>query len=557
MNSVFGYQIQPENRSGNVVFEGARLVGVFEPNGSVDPQLRIFVSSEAQLKSVYVADIRAYAHIWGIPVHPDIQHSDIPVRCARAVSEKRFDWFKELIGTFVVIVDEPLHHRITFVTDILGVRPMFLGKRRDHIVFGSEVWPLHRAGLTQGKIDYDAVSAWVTYGYNCTQGSLFEDLRRLTPGSAVVLENGRFNELSYADLTTRSDSSSPERIADELHEVVASTLKTLLTNFSPVSLALSGGFDSRYLAALAAMFLPKSSIECATVAVGTGETTAAANVAQAVGLSQTVFPVASSEWDIHSEVYHFMADGFPISKSVTDYVARRMPGIPMINGFMGDSLIRGSHDQIQGKYETEHTGDLIDVLQSQHQMLGPKILRGDIAARIQARARIPMEHAVRKAASGKLFAWVDYYYRQRHYISNNFLQHLDQTEALLPFYTWQLLSYKMAHDSRLFGRDIYRRIFGTHFPLLAAIPHASDIPEKRSGAPRIARCAKSWAWQLLPALGRKSWLSLVNRKRAAIVVAAGLAGNIRAENYIFTLKRLCLIEERARAAALDVDWEAI
>jgi hypothetical protein len=168
-----------------------------------------------------------------------------------------------------------------------------------------------------------------------------------------------------------------------------------------------------------------------------------------------------------------------------------------------------------------------------------------------------MEHAVREATEGKVFGWVDYYYRQRHYISNNFLQHLGQTEALLPFYTWPLLSYKMRHDSSLFGGHIYRGIFDSYFPSLSRIPHASDISDKRSVRRKIARCARIWAQRLLPILARKGYLSLVNRKRAALVLAAGLAGNIRAEDYIFTLKRLCMMEERVRDASLDFEWEEI
>ena len=557
MNSIFGYQIESPDRPSKIAFDGALPVDVLPIPGTIDPQIRLFASSQTQLQSVYVEQISAYAHVWGIPVHPEIKPSDIPAWCACAAARQRFDHFKELIGPFVVIIDEPLQHRITLVTDILGVRPMFVGSHHGRIIFGSEVWPLQSAGLTKGGIDYDAVSAWITYGYNCTQGSLFSDIRRVSAGCATVFQQGQFTRIPYATFSTRFDTASPETVADELHETVASTMRTMLANFCPVVIALSGGFDSRYLAALAAGFVPKSSIQCYTVGVSAGETTAATRVAQALGLNQKVFPVDGSEWDIYTDVYHFMADGFPISKSVTDYVARQQCGVPMINGFMGDSLMRGSHDRIDGKYESECAGDLADVLQRRHQMLGPKILRRDVAAKIQTRSRVPMERAIQEAVPGKVFAWVDYYYRQRHYISINFLQHLGQSEALLPFYSWPLLSYKMEHDSSLFDWTIYRRIFDTYFPSLSAIPHASDIPDNPSGGVKIARCARTWAQTHLPRLARKRCLSLIDRKFAAVVVVAGLAGNIRAENYIFTLRRLSMLEDRVREADLNFDWEAI
>ena len=55
----------------------------------------------------------------------------------------------------------------------------------------------------------------------------------------------------------------------------------------------------------------------------------------------------------------------------------------------------------------------------------------------------------------------------------------------------------------------------------------------------------------------KALPALIDRKFAAVVVVAGLAGNIRAENYIFTLRRLSMLEDRVREADLNFDWEAI
>jgi len=178
MNQIFGYQILPGQASSNkIIFDGTQPV---LPSSNIDDnsyQVKIFSQSHSHLQSCFSQKYNAYSYVWGIPAHPEIATKDIPEWCASVVVDKCYDRFKELIGTFVIIIDEPDKHRITFVTDILGIRPMFISKNSGRFVFGSNVWSMHEAGLSNGKIDYDAVSAWIAYGFNCTDGTLFSDLR--------------------------------------------------------------------------------------------------------------------------------------------------------------------------------------------------------------------------------------------------------------------------------------------------------------------------------------------------------------------------------------------
>ena len=566
MNQIIGYQLVPEDTfsnnpedtfSNNIVFDGMQPVQIHTDSNSESPQMRLFVHPRSYMQTYFVEENALYAYVWGIPAHPQIAQSDISAWCAHAVAQERYDHFRELLGSFIVIVDEPRRSRISFITDILGVRPLFLAKQKGRIIFGSAAWPIQKAGLIKGVIDYDAVTSWIAYGYNCTDGSLFAELSRLPPGSAVVFQHGQRIEFQYARLEAQSQLVSAEKASADLHEIVLSTVKTLLANHPRLSIALSGGYDSRYLLALCLLFLPKTSIDCTTVGV-TEEGHIAYQVSEALGVSLKSFPVRDSEWDLYDHVYHFTADGFPISKFVTYCIAQQCLGTPMVNGFLGDSLMRGSHDRFLGKLETEWSGNLSATLQCMHLLVSFDIFRKDIAKRIQMRSRIPMEEAVRKGSSiGRVFGWTDLYYRQRYYISNNFLQHIDQTEALLPFYSLALISYKISYDYSVFNRDIYYRIFHSHFPAIAKIPHSSDLLHKQSRPPRVAKCTKRWAWHLLRTISNKNWLSLLSKNRSMLQAMAGIVGYYPVESSIMTMQRLYLLERRVRDAALDFDWEYI
>ena len=550
MNQIFGYQVlSKEDFQNNIVFGGAQPVC---PNGK-HGQVKIFIHPHTHLQSFFSPQYEAYVYVWGIPVHPNIPASEIPGWCLNATVENCYNRFKELLGTFIVIIDEPKQHRITFVNDILGMRPMFLGNKNGHIVFGSDVWAMFGMGLSDGKTDYDSVSSWIAYGYNCTNGSLFTDLHRLPPGSAIIFQNGQYKQHAYAELKGDSQVLSISQVVDELHAIVSSTVNNLLAKHSHVSIALSGGYDSRYLCALSSALLRNNAIQCVTVS-SDDEGDIASKVAEKLGVSLTCFLIKRSVWDLYNQVYHFMADGFPISKFVPHLIANHYPALPMINGFLG-GLLRNTPGPYLGKYETECEGDLADVLQHRHTFMNFKLIRQDLAKRIQKRARVPMEEAVRMGKPGdKVFTWSNLYHRQRCYISNNFLQHLGITDAILPFYSWELLSYIMKKDNRLFIRETYQKIFEKYFPELAEIPHSSDLPYKRH---KIGRCIQQWAIQLLPVILNKSDLPLLVKKQSLLHDIAGCLGYRKAESSIMHFQRLYLLEKRLRDEGLDFDWESI
>jgi hypothetical protein len=301
--------------------------------------------------------------------------------------------------------------------------------------------------------------------------------------------------------------------------------------------------------------LGTASVDCATVNFTEAEGQIASETAKTLNVPLKTCQVRESEWDLYEQVYHFTPDGFPITKNVNYCVAEQFPGIPMVNGFLGGILIRGVKDTIKGKYEDEWKGDLADILQQTYLFACLKMVRKDIAERIQMRSRIPMEDAVRKGSQfGKVFAWTNIYYHQPYYISNNFYSTL-RSRALLHFV--ELLSYKMSHDNRLFTRDIFLGIFKNNFPKLAQIPHADDLRSIKTGLFGVARCTKQWAREIFPVLCSKDWLSLVQRKHGMMRNMAGIVGLRKSESSIFFLERLYLLEKKARETGIDFDWNSI
>lgn len=584
-NQIFGYRVLPEHGpSTDIIFSGALPVQKSCPEAW---GVRLFASPHTSLKLFVSKEQGLCAYVWGVPSHPEVKPDDIASWCASVVAGEQYTRFRELLGIYVVIVDQPRKRRLTFVSDILGIRPFFLGHHKGRLVFGSNVWPIHNAGLTSGKVDYDAVASWIAFGYSCTGGSLFADLRRLPPGTAVVFQDEQATEIPYTQFALDPHTETTEQAAEYLHDTVSTSLKALVANHPRLSLSLSGGFDSRYLLALALEAnAPVETIVNVRFSREEGEI--AHKVADILRVPVIDFPVDGNIWDIYDEVYHVAADGFPISKFVTYCIAQRYPKMPMLNGFLGGVTIRGFDDTLEGKYEDEFNENLVDVLQRNFLLTDLRvfrlnIFRRDFAKRLLARSRVPLEELVRKGSpTGKVFDWELLYHRQRYLASNNFLQHLAFAEALLPFYNWRLLSYKMAHPYRLFNDAVYDTIFRQHFPQLADITHSDYLRRERlqreahglgynlrqwwNAHRQVAQCTRREARRLLPIMGQKGRLSLLKKDVCMPVTMFGCANFPQGisrrlvpvvEKLMLNFERLYLLENQARDNGVDFDWEAI
>jgi hypothetical protein len=331
----------------------------------------------------------------------------------------------------------------------------------------------------------------------------------LPAGSVISFQEGLSSTVPYVTFVPESNVTTTAQAADDLHEIMSCSIRNIGRYHTEAALALSGGFDSRYLLALTSAS-KRMRVDCLTVNAPTTEGRTARRVTEALGVPLDVIDVPGSIWDMYDDPYHFTPDGFPITKNVVYLVAQKRPRVSIMNGFLGDSLIRGSHDRIGGAFEAE-CNDLVGSLERRYRRVNFDIIRAPVAERMQIRAREPIEKIVAKwSGSGKVFSFCDLYLRQRFYISNNFLQHLAMSEAILPFYNWALLDYKMRHDPTLFSHDLYTSIFNEQFPVLSSIARAPDRPERRARRPRMTRM---WSRDLFRRMCRKDALRFLMKPR--------------------------------------------
>jgi hypothetical protein len=191
------------------------------------------------------------------------------------------------------------------------------------------------------------------------------------------------------------------------------------------------------------------------------------------------------------------------------------------------------------------------------------LLRHPLAQRARDRAMAAMGAMVRAGqAAGSPIAYINLQLRHRLYYGLVFLSHRDLADAVLPFYSWDLVEYRLAHAPS-FRSDNYRLLFERHFPCLAHVPHDSQVPlphgmNGQDPAERITRHLTPWSWRLL---GR---MIGTTRKTSAIVprkllrrLPRALIGTPRSQEEVIFLHKINLLEQRLARSNVRLDWNGL
>jgi asparagine synthetase B (glutamine-hydrolysing) len=366
---------------------------------------------------------------------------------------------------------------------------------------------------------------------------------------------------------------SQDELPDRLFELIAESTRAWLRAVPNLTLPLSGGFDSRLLAALYCRERG-ADIPAYTLRFSHAEVTTAKAVAAALGLRWHVVELGSSSWTFHFSPkptfweryggeYQVMADGFLISKNPIYTLAFDYPGVPVMNGYIGDALIRGPHDRIRGRQEADfEESELANAIQrvyaSQARVRRKShLLAPSLAARIRDRALAPVERIVREGApQGRVSFLTSLRLRQRFYISNNFLQHLDYAESVLPFLSARLIQLKLSNPRLHFSIETYRELFARHVPQISHIPHEREVRRPTRRKPKFNPLLMRWAAQEFSNLLAKRRLRLLAKSRVAHrLLAAGISPH---HEYVITMVReISLLERFAASLHLPLEWDEL
>ncbi|GGR62791.1 asparagine synthase (glutamine-hydrolyzing) [Streptomyces roseolus] len=170
------------------------------------------------------------------------------------------DCLPRLRGMFAFGILDERSGELVLVRDQLGVKPLFLLRRGEGLVFASELKALAAVSGGSLEVDHGALVASLLYYWVPDSRCAFREAEKLPPGSWLRcrpdgrVERGRFWDLREVAAEGRDRARAGE-VPDLAAVVEESTRRHLLSDV-PVATFLSGGLDSSYLTALAARDRP-------------------------------------------------------------------------------------------------------------------------------------------------------------------------------------------------------------------------------------------------------------------------------------------------------------
>jgi asparagine synthase (glutamine-hydrolysing) len=182
------------------------------------------------------------------------------------------DGFRRMRGMFAVAIWDAPQRRLVLARDRVGKKPLYYLERNGELLFGSETKTILAAIGGTLPVDAAALVSFFTFGYVAGETAAFEGMRRLAPGTALVVDVATgahrvepfWHWPNAADRDVMPEAEAIERLRAELTEAVRIRLRSDV----PLGAFLSGGMDS---AAVLALMTKQAAQPIKTFTIGFGD----------------------------------------------------------------------------------------------------------------------------------------------------------------------------------------------------------------------------------------------------------------------------------------------
>ena len=138
--------------------------------------------------------------------------------------------------------------------DIFGEKPLYYVDNDRYFAFASELHALQDLPDFDPVIDRETIATFFTFQYVPAPATIYAGARKLPPGCFLRLREDRSPEIRryfhFRTAVTRTASRDLDDLADELEEILLTSLRRRLISDVPLGAFLSGGVDSSTVAAL-------------------------------------------------------------------------------------------------------------------------------------------------------------------------------------------------------------------------------------------------------------------------------------------------------------------
>jgi asparagine synthase (glutamine-hydrolysing) len=162
------------------------------------------------------------------------------------------DVFNHLNGMFGLAIWDVPNERLLLARDAMGIKLIYYKIANGQLTFGSEIRAILAAGDSSPEVDPVALNLFLRFRYTPSPLTVFQGIRKLAPGTMLVVEDGECREERWYKFspTPFSRPKGAKEATHELLELYKNAVRRHLLSDVPVGILLSGGIDSGLLLAL-------------------------------------------------------------------------------------------------------------------------------------------------------------------------------------------------------------------------------------------------------------------------------------------------------------------
>jgi asparagine synthase (glutamine-hydrolysing) len=150
-------------------------------------------------------------------------------------------------GMFAIALWDARRQELWLARDRLGLKPLYVWRGQDALIFASEVRTLLASGMVPRRLSQEGLSQYLTHGFSVAPTTLVQGVRSLLPGTWLRLnsEGDLLESRQYWQITVCPDRAIDHRAAvDLLRERFREAVQLRLIADVPTGAFLSGGLDS-------------------------------------------------------------------------------------------------------------------------------------------------------------------------------------------------------------------------------------------------------------------------------------------------------------------------
>ena len=209
-----------------------------QPMSNEDETVWIVFNGEIYNFAALREQLQAKGHIFR-------SHSDTEV-ILHAYEEFGTDCVNELRGMFAFAIWDSKQRRLFVARDRIGIKPLYFCTTGQEFYFASELKAILTDPAVSREINLPAIRQFLSFHYLPGTETLFKNIHKLPPGHSLMVESGRVTQQRYWDLRfTRQRWQMPfAEATEELHGLLAATVRDHMIADVPVGILSSGGVDS-------------------------------------------------------------------------------------------------------------------------------------------------------------------------------------------------------------------------------------------------------------------------------------------------------------------------